>query len=823
MAGLFHIIKNKLSKKEQGEILNQEDKEDKKDYPKKNIRDYLKGINKGVDNILLLGEPKVFTLAKENNIAFKFNEYTLMTKDSNLCIGIELKGSSYAGLSLDDEFAYLQRRMQFFNSIKSDIEINIIVKKDKMEFERLERENQFSKNVFANEIIEKWENQKTIFQIKYYLIISTLDKKITGALEGFKNKATQEKDETNQNSFSLETKIKILEETLMQVKNKFSTFNPKQMSADDILNFYATYCNGKETKFQYSRELITDSYINSDLEFKKDYFIYYKNNGEESYARFLSIKAYETQLISSSISTQILRSNNDFLIFMQCQSYSKQKAIKKIKDTGAFAPNIVKEELAGLIEQIQADRESLVLLSYSVLIQAKNLKELDSKTDELQNLLSNHNLNIVRETINQKPLFFSFFPSRGNLNARKRTLKVSNLATIANFENDILGFSTNDWGNQPVTIFRHLSGTPYLFNFHSNETKNRPTGHTMIVGGTGAGKTTLAQFLMANLFKYDIDIFSMDKLRGMHNFAVYTGGEYHDSDDDFKLNPFAMDFTKENSEFLKEWLAKMAKIDDEDYQSQNIIQETLTRIYSAKTDDDILTLENFIESLPKDDADLKGRYKKYLDSIFNNKEDALNFNQQLSILGMDSIIKNQNTSALTALYIFHRLKNTAKNSKKRGFFCFIDELKDFLHDESMRKSILEAILEVRKIGGVMCMGFQNFEIFDDIENSANFLENIANFIIFPTNIEDTLKDMKARIGLTDSEAKFLKETSSDSRLVLLKMPLRQESAILNVDLSSLEQYLKVFSSSSDDVLRIKNLKENHPDNWRQLYLKGEIQ
>ena len=78
----------------------------------------------------------------------------------------------------------------------------------------------------------------------------------------------------------------------------------------------------------------------------------------------------------------------------------------------------------------------------------------------------------------------------------------------------------------------------------------------------------------------------------------------------------------------------------------------------------------------------------------------------------------------------------------------------------MRKSILEAILEVRKIGGVMCMGFQNFEIFDDIENSANFLENIANFIIFPTNIEDTLKDMKARIGLTDSEAKFLKDTSS---------------------------------------------------------------
>ena len=813
---IFTYIKQKIEDKQNKSNIKQNiaSKQDK-DVSKKGIQDYINMINANADNILKIAEPKIFSLARENNIAFKYDEKTLITKDGNLCIGIELKGASYAGLDLDKEFSYLHSRMQFFGNIKNDIEMNIIVKKDKIE---LIKNIKDSKNIFANEIINKWENHKNVYQIKYYLIISTIDKKISGALESFKDKSTREKNNDKKESYSIETKKRILEETLLEAKNKFSIFSPTQMTADDIINFYATYSNGQETKFKYSRELITDCYISSDLEFKKDYIIYYKNDGTESYARFISIKAYETESITSMISTQILRNNNDFIIFMQCQSYEKKKAIKKIKDTGTFAPDIVREELAGLLEQVNADREFLTLFSYSVYIKADSLQQLEEKTNELKNILTNHNLNVVRETLNQKALFFSFFPSRGNLNARKRTLKVSNLATIANFENDILGFNKNDWGEEPVTIFRHLNGTPFLFNFHCQPDGDKPSGHTMIIGGTGSGKTTLAQFLMCNLYKYDIEIFSMDKLRGMYNFTAYTDGEYHDDNDEFKLNPFAMEYTMENRAFLSSWLQKMASIEENNSEAINIIEDTLDRIYSAKTDEDILMLANFVESLPNDDNDIKSKYKRFLNSIFNNKEDALSFKKQLSILNMDSIIKNSTICSLTALYIFHRLKNTAKNSKKRGFFCFIDELKDFLLEESMRESILEAILEVRKIGGVMCMGFQSLSFFNNVQTGSSFLENIANFIIFPTTNAESLKNMQEKINLTDSEIKFLQEAGTNSRQVLLKMPLRQESAILNVDLSRLGHHIKIFSSSSDNVMRIKELKQNHPNKWREMYL-----
>ncbi|EAI2873738.1 AAA family ATPase [Campylobacter jejuni] len=803
------------------ELKNKPKKENLGRKEKKNFKEYINKINRGADNILMLAEPKIFTMAKENNIAFKLDENILVTKDGNLCVGIEIKGISYSGISLEEEISYLQSRTQFFGKISSDIEINLIVKKDRIE---LVKQNSNSKNVFANQIIEKWENHKDAFQITYYLIISTIDKKISGALESFKNKTTKEKEQSNEEkeSFSLEAKKNIINETLTEAKRALSIFNPTQITADDILNFYATYSNAQETKFRYTNELITDSYISSNVEFKKDYILFERNDGKQMFSRFISIKAYETDIISSHITTKILRSSSDFIIFMNMQAYEKEKAIKKVKDTGAFAPQIIKDELSGLIEIIRADRENLMLVSFSVYILAENLEDLETKTNELKGILANQNLNIVRETINQKALYFSFFPSRANLNARKRTLKVSNLASIANFEKDVLGFAKNDWGEQPVTIFRHLSGTPYLFNFHWTDQGDKPSGHTMIIGGTGVGKTTLAQFLMCNLYKYNIDIFSMDKLRGMYNFATYTDGEYHDADfSDFKLNPFALPYTTENKSFLQNFIQKMANIEDTQYNAVNEISKTIERLYNNKLEEDIFTLSDFIDSLQHEENDIKGRLRPFQNSIFDNKQDALSFDKQLSILNMDSILKNPTLASLTASYIFHRLKNSAKNSKKRGFFCFIDELKDFLMDENMRESILESILEVRKIGGVMCMGFQNLSFFDDIPKGASFLENIANYIIFPTTNAQTLENMRNKLNLTPTELKFLQEAGTNSRQVLLKMNLSNQSAILNIDLSRLGKHLRVFSSSSDNVMLMKELKELYPNDWRNMYLENQ--
>lgn len=824
--GLIDVFKDWKQNKQNAKMkkeLGIEPSKEKNETKNNDVLPKINQINKKADQIIMLGEPKVYTLAKENNIACKYGDNAIVTKDGNISIAVELKGTSYAGISLDNEMDYLLNRVMFFTTLKDDVEINLIIKKTKAKSKEVKQRDI---NPYANEIIEKWEINQDIYSIRYFLIISTTTKNITGFLESFKTKMTSEQSEQSSESTNLKQKMELLNNTLLNVKNYLATYKPRQMSSDEILNFYATYSNAQETNLAYTNELITDCYISSDVEFKKDYIEFYRNDGTTKYARFVSVKAYETEQIKSVITSNLIKSNNEFMVMIYFKAYEKRKAIKKIKDTRVFSVELVKQELDHLMELIQADRENLVETSFSIYCLADSIKELDNRSNELKNILENQWLNVVRETLNQKALYFSLFPSRGNLNARKKTLNISNLATIANFENEVTGFNKNDWGDEAVTTFRHLNGTPFLFNFHWQPDGDRPAGHTMIIGGTGSGKTTTIQFLMANLFKYKINIFALDKLRGMYSFTNYMNGEYHDSESDgFKLNPFSLADTIENREFLVSWLSSMAEINEGEHEAVKDIRETISRLYDNKQSEQVISLSDFIDSLPADnEAKLKTRFGNYKGSIFDNKEDALNFTKQLSVLNMDGILPNKKISALTAMYIFHRLKNQAKNSKDmRGFFCFIDELKDYLRDEVMSEKILEGILEWRKIGGVGCLGFQSISLFNGNESGSSFLDNMANFIIFPTNSEETLKELSEMIGLTPTEAKFLKETQSNARQVLLKMKLRDESAKLNLDISSLGNYLKVFSSSSDNVNLIKKLKAESPVHWRKYYLEHKEQ
>lgn len=820
--GLIDVFKewkqNKQRKKIEKE-LGIEPSQKKDEAIKSDVLSKINQINKKVDNIIMLGEPQIYTLAKENNIACKYGDNAIITKDGNICIAVELKGTSYAGISLDSEMDYLLSRVMFFTTLKDDVEINLIIKKTK---EKSKGYVQRDINPYANEIIEKWEINQDIYAIRYFLIISTTTKNITGMLESFKTKMTSEQSQESSESINLKQKMELLNNTFANIKNYLATYQPRQMSGDEIINFYATYSNAQETNLSYTNELITDSYISSYVEFKKDYIEFYRNDGSTKYARFVSVKAYETEQIKSVITSNLIKSNNEFMVMVYLKAYEKRKAIKKIKDTKVFSVELIKQELDQLMELIQADRENLVETSFSIYCLADSTKELDNRSNELKNILENQGLNVVRETINQKALYFSLFPSRGNLNARKKTLNISNLATIANFENEVTGFNRNDWGDEAVTTFKHLNGTPFLFNFHWQPDGDRPAGHTMIIGGTGSGKTTTIQFLMANLFKYKVNIFAMDKLRGMYNFTNYMDGEYHDSESDgFKLNPFSLADTMENREFLTSWLSSMAEIQIEEYEAVKDIRETIGRLYDNKQTDQVISLSDFIDSLPADnESRLKTRFGNYKGSIFDNKEDALNFTKQLSVLNMDGVLQNKKVSALTAMYVFHRLKNQAKNSKDmRGFFCFIDELKDYLRDEAMSEKILEGVLEWRKIGGVGCFGFQSIGLFNGNERGSSFLGNIANFIIFPTNNEDELKEINQTIGLTPTEVKFLKETQSNARQALLNMKLRNESAKLNIDLSSLGNYLRIFSSSNDNVMLLKKLKADSPVHWRKYYVE----
>lgn len=89
-------------------------------------------INQTADRLLMCKEPTIFSLEQESNILCKYKKNYILTKDGNLSMGVELKGASYSALSPDDELSYLESRIAFFTKLHPQIEMNIIVKKEKV-------------------------------------------------------------------------------------------------------------------------------------------------------------------------------------------------------------------------------------------------------------------------------------------------------------------------------------------------------------------------------------------------------------------------------------------------------------------------------------------------------------------------------------------------------------------------------------------------------------------------------------------------------------------------------------------------------------------
>lgn len=838
MSGLADFIVNKIKAKKaktddnvlpkilpsDENILSQNSKGKK--LNKDEIINFINLISKKSEGMFKATQPKVYSMAEESNISCKFDENFIATRDGNLCMGIKLDGYSYAASNEQEELDLSEARNRFWNRLDTNIEMNIICKKEMIV---IENDNSNVKNLYAKEVIEKWDKRQTAYKTSYYLIFSTKNKTITGFFENLRDKTTQEKDkkeESEQQKIKYHIKAKMLNELKTSVLNDLVSFKPKLLNADELLNIFATYANMQPTNLKYSYDLITDCYLTSDVEFKKDYIIFHRNDNITTYARFLSVKAYETDYISSILSSSILRENTEFMVYIHCEAIPKDKAIKKVRDTKALAVDFVRDELDEFIQFLQSDREALILVSYSILVTAEDLDDLNEKSDILKGLLENQSLSVVKETLNLKPLFFSFFPSRGNLNARVRSLQGRNLSTMVNFENDILGFKKNTWGNAPVTIFRHLSGSPFLFNFHDSENEGA-VGHTLVIGGTGYGKTTLMQFLMMNLYRYNINIFAMDKLRGMHNFTNYLDGEYHDMDlNEFKLNPFSLANTDENNSFLTNWLCKMGGInEDTENELADIVHRTIKALRVVEKSQHLNGNENYASKLSEfyqslslpNENEIRPKFKKFLGSIFDNTEDALNFKKTMSIINMDAILKDSKLASLSALYLFHKIKNLSKQNAK-GFFIFIDELKDYLMDDTMRESILEAILEIRKINGVITMGLQNIDFFKDMPKADSFISSMANYIIFPTSSLTTLEILENRLRLSSSEIDFLKNCPKEARMVLFKQVSLDQSAVLDVNLARLGEHLRIFSSNASDVKMLLKLKNDYPNEWRQRYL-----
>ncbi len=829
--------------------------------------------------------PKTYSMAQECNILGLYDDTFIITKQENLVGIISLQGLSYSNLMQKDLEGYFDTRQNVLNTISKDIQLRIVAKR------RKEFINQSPNidNIYAKAIITQFES-KEIYKTEYFLVFETITSNVKSFFEKKKlemttsineeleesSKADKQENENSSNethsntsskkdkknkfkkkiTFSATSKRALLIQTIERVKNALKEFKPTLLNSKEVLNFYAEYINGKYIAFNPKLKRLSDSYIASNVHFKKDYFVIEFQN-QNTFCACVGIKAYESEEISSLPISTLLHTQIELDLIFHIRSLGQFESLNFLKTKKKLTlSKIVKADIDNYIELVQANRLSMQECALNLVIRAKSKAKLDKSLKEILSLLNNAGLGSVTETIGLKPSYFSFFPNNANINPRMRHQTSQVIASLILFEKNNTGFRANSWGDMPLSVFKNLDHSPYLFNFHNQEVKHkgvlahnvaRVVGHTMIIGATGAGKTTLISYLMMSALKYsNIDILALDRLNGLYSFTKYFDGIYNQGEN-FHINPFSLEDGATNRAFLLHFYAQMAKVDSYDDHKDKVEDrtallnaiDTMYRNYNdevkqAKFSNQELPLpfdlKEFVSAIVKTNTDiLDSSFEDYLkSSLFSSRMDSLDFKTRISTINTDSILHNDDDAGLLAYYVFHKMIDRALKIN-RGFLCFIDEFKSYAQNEMMnKKHIITPTHKGKRVVEVFENAYQFIidltytkqmeEVLDEI------VENKSSYVDFISNLNSKCPKIE-KLERNDDEIK----PSSEGQITYIENILRDLQLNLSEEFKNykednrvakafLDRYIKEheFFKKNNKKASSSNNDENRPATPKQI-------
>jgi type IV secretion/conjugal transfer VirB4 family ATPase len=184
---------------------------------------------------------------------------------------------------------------------------------------------------------------------------------------------------------------------------------------------------------------------------------------------------------------------------------------------------------------------------------------LDGTAREVLKQLQHHGFGARIEEANALEGWLGSLPGHGYQNVRRPLLHTLNLADLLPLTSVWPGLEGNPCPfypkGSPSLLYAATAGaTPFRLNLHVSD-----VGHTLVLGPTGSGKSTLVGLLMAQFFRYPAaQVFLFDKDYSSYVLAHACGAEYYDilGEDDQPLSfyPLATLDTLPDRIWAQEWI-----------------------------------------------------------------------------------------------------------------------------------------------------------------------------------------------------------------------------------------------------------------------------
>src|ERR1700733_14277498 len=149
------------------------------------------------------------------------------------------------------------------------------------------------------------------------------------------------------------------------------------------------------------------------------------------------------------------------------------------------------------------------------------LKALNDAIALARSCLADTGMLVAREDLALEAAFWAQLPGNFPFRPRKAPITSRNFAAMAPFHNYPIGRAHgNHWGDA-LTVLVTSAHSPFHFSLHASDPTDpdggsrKDTGHTLICGPTGSGKTVFIGFLVAMLDRQGATQVIFDKDRGL--------------------------------------------------------------------------------------------------------------------------------------------------------------------------------------------------------------------------------------------------------------------------------------------------------------------
>jgi type IV secretion system protein VirB4 len=319
------------------------------------------------------------------------------------------------------------------------------------------------------------------------------------------------------------------------IESMLAAYKPKVLrnnSADNMACFLGRILSPISKPCpKYADNNIANLTTVDDVEFLKDGMVRYVSGGNQMFASMLSFKISPDYLDEeffdsvSTIQTEMITMNG-FRIMgtADVKSTIKQKRAVTEEDKQATTEEQIFEAEGAMDENVSGNQTLVNYYPLFVLFGATK-EELQNYIDEFKKISAMFGVSPVVETFAAKVSWFAQVPG---FDVFPRSFKLlSKTAAISiPMSSQPRGVENSDWGKGPLVVFPTAQGTPYQFQFHVSD-KPAAVGHTLTIGPTGGGKTTLFSFLIAQSLRHPkLKAFFFDRNKGAEIFTLAAGGKY---------------------------------------------------------------------------------------------------------------------------------------------------------------------------------------------------------------------------------------------------------------------------------------------------------